>query len=157
MGRASSVTRQELRHTYSDFQCCQLAAAWPQVSHFRFPNIMRSWKNEFFLIHKNIYRHKNKIKLTPPRKPRFSNFKEQATHTHKTRKSESRVFSQVFTVTQVKIPNYVPERGQQNRGCKWHPNIHKGAVTRTVLYVTALEAGNLDSSVSELLRSTFSN
>lgn len=57
----------------------------------------------------------------------------------------------MFTVTQVKITNYVPDWGQQNRGCKWHPDIHKGAVIRMVLYVTVLEGGDLGSSIYELL------
>lgn len=57
----------------------------------------------------------------------------------------------MFTVTQVKIPNYVPEWGQQNRACKQHPNIHKGPVTRMVLCLAALEAGDLGSSLYKLL------
>lgn len=56
----------------------------------------------------------------------------------------------MFTVTQVKIPNYVPEWGQQNRGHKQHPNIHKGPVTRMVLSLAALEA-DLGSSLYKLL------
>lgn len=59
---------------------------------------------------------------------KFSYFKAQITQTHKTSKSKWKGFSQVFTVSQVKIPNYVLERSQQNQRCKQQPEIHRKAV-----------------------------
>lgn len=63
LSRARMQAQPAVQHTrkqdaHSDFQTCQLPAAWPQASHFRFPNTMASWKKEFFLTEKNIYRHK---------------------------------------------------------------------------------------------------
>lgn len=40
-------------------------------------------------------------------------------------KAKQRVFSQTFTVTQVKISNYVLERGHQNQRCKQQPEIKR--------------------------------
>lgn len=112
-----------IRSSILFFQSCQIPVAWPQISYFRFPNIIRSLKFIFVL-----FRRKGIKKGTFPWGPSLV-ISTYRPHKHvKQVKASQRVFSQVFTVTQVKISNYVLERGQQNPRCKQKPEIHKEAV-----------------------------